>query len=115
MTCALVCGGRRYDDRTALFAALDGLHSKLTLTRIIHGGARGADTLAAEWAAARGVAAQAFPAHWERHGTRAGAHRNQQMLDEGRPDVVVAFPGTSGTFDMCRRAEATGVRLIRAP
>jgi predicted Rossmann-fold nucleotide-binding protein len=39
--------------------------------------------------------------------------RNQQMIDDGKPDVVIAFPGGSGTADMIRRAEAAGVKVIR--
>ena len=34
---------------------------------------------------------------------------NQRMLDEGKPDLVVAFPGAGGTKDMVRRAVKAGV------
>jgi hypothetical protein len=36
------------------------------------------------------------------------------MLDEGRPDVVVAFPGGRGTADMMMRAGSAGVEVIEA-
>jgi hypothetical protein len=48
-------------------------------------------------------------ADWEKLGRSAGPIRNQAMLDEGRPDLVVAFPGHHGTADMVRRARAAGV------
>jgi ABC-type sugar transport system substrate-binding protein len=34
------------------------------------------------------------------------------MLDEGKPDIVVAFPGGTGTADMVRRARKAGVVVI---
>ena len=76
----LVCGGRDYTDRGAVFAALDELHAREPIALLIHGAARGADSLGGEWAAARGVPVQAFPADWKKHGRAAGPKRNQQML-----------------------------------
>lgn len=105
----LVCGGRDYADGDAVFRALDMARAERGVALVIHGAARGADTLAARWAAARGVPAQAFPADWETHGRAAGHIRNARMLREGRPDGVIAFPGGRGTADMIRQAEAAGV------
>jgi len=34
------------------------------------------------------------------------------MLKDGRPDIVLAFPGGTGTADMMRRARAAGVRVV---
>ena len=76
---------------------------------LIHGAARGADEGAARWAKSEGIASRAYPANWRKHGKAAGPIRNQQMLDDGRPDFVVAFPGGRGTADMVRRAHAAGV------
>jgi hypothetical protein len=45
----------------------------------------------------------------KKHGRAARPIRNQRMLDEGKPDLVVAFPGGRGTTDMIRRAERAGV------
>lgn len=38
--------------------------------------------------------------------------RNQKMLDEGRPDLIVAFPGGRGTADMVKRGIAAGVPVL---
>lgn len=105
----LVCGGRDYKDSTAVFSALDILNATAVVTEIIQGNAAGADALAALWAKKRGVPDRRFPADWRKHGHFAGPSRNQQMLDEGRPDLVLAFPGGRGTADMVRRAEKAGV------
>ena len=42
----------------------------------------------------------------------AGHIRNQQMIDEGKPDLVVAFPGGAGTADMIRRAKKHNLKVI---
>ena len=42
---------------------------------------------------------------------KAGPLRNQRMLDEGKPDLVVAFPGGGGTKDMVRRSVKAGVPI----
>ena len=80
---------------------------------VIHGAARGADTLLDEWAQVWGIPSLAFPAQWRRLGRAAGPLRNGRMLAEGKPDLVIAFPGGRGTADMVRQAEAAGVRVIR--
>ena len=58
---------------------------------VIHGGSRGADTLANRAAKFLHIPVQEFPAKWNIHGKAAGSIRNQQMIDEGNPDLVVAF------------------------
>lgn len=34
------------------------------------------------------------------------------MIDEGKPDMVVAFPGGAGTADMVRRAKAADIPVV---
>jgi hypothetical protein len=109
----LVCGGRDFDDKEFVFYTLDRVHAKRPVTCLIHGAARGADTLAADWALDRGVLCNAYPADWERDGKRAGPIRNQKMLDVGKPEGVVAFSGGRGTADMIRRAEAAGLPVYQ--
>lgn len=105
---ALVCGGRDYTDRAFLWNVLDG-YGPPEIGEIVSGMAPGADILAAEWALRFGFPLHRFPADWRLHGRAAGPIRNQRMLDEGRPDVVIAFPGGRGTADMVRRAKNAGI------
>lgn len=107
----LVCGGRDFTDREFLFAVLDQFHQTEGIALLIHGAARGADSLARDWARARGVWIRSCPADWRTHGLAAGPIRNQQML-ELLPDVVIAFEGGKGTADMVRRARKAGVRCL---
>lgn len=109
----LVCGGRDFGRTTREKIAFDAqmilLDWDMGVRTIIHGGARGADTLAAGFAKASGKAVVEFKADWAAHGRAAGPIRNQRMLDEGRPDHVIAFPGGRGTADMVARARAAGI------
>ena len=110
---ALICGGRDFADHARAYAALDSADFALEISCVVSGGARGADTIAHDWANSRGKHFLFFPANWERYGRRAGYLRNQQMLDEGKPDIVLAFPGGKGTEMMCELAAKAGVKVIR--
>ena len=74
-------------------------------TVIIHGDAKGADQAAARWAVSRSIPTIVCPADWQSHGKYAGAIRNQEMLNDHKPDLVVAFPGGAGTADMVSKAQ----------
>jgi SLOG family YspA-like protein len=109
----LVCGGRKYRDEGYLFKVLDQLHNDgCRVTCIIEGEAQGADVLAAKWASRRAVPIEPYPADWEKHGPSAGPIRNRQMLIEGKPDLVVAFPGGTGTANMVAQAKAAKIKTI---
>lgn len=109
----LVCGGRYYSDRAHVFYVLDQLDMR-RISMVIHGGAGGADELAGIWAKDRIVPCEVYKAEWAILGNRAGPARNQRMLDKGKPDLVVAFPGGTGTADMVRRARLCGVPVQEA-
>lgn len=82
---------------------------------VIHGAARGVDTQAMIAAQTiPGVKHLPFAADWYAQGRAAGPIRNQRMLDEGKPDLVVAFPGGRGTADMVNRATRAGVKVVHA-
>jgi hypothetical protein len=83
---------------------------------VMQGGADGFDHAAKTWADANGIEQKTFWAEWHKRGRAAGGERNQRMLDEGKPTLVLAFPpGVSGTYDMIERAEAAGIPVIRVP
>jgi len=111
----LVTGGRNYSDRGTVYAVLDRAHAKHGIALLIEGGATGADTLARDWATDRGVPVRTFPADWKTHGKAAGPIRNRQMLTDGKPDWVIAFPGGRGTANMVQQAREAGVRVFVVP
>lgn len=105
----LVCGGRDFTDSRALYRALDRVNAKHGITHIISGGAGGADKLAENYADSINAWKCIYPADWETHGKAAGPMRNQLMVDEGKPDACVAFPGGRGTADMIARCKKAGI------
>lgn len=107
----LVCGGRNFDNIAFIWRTLDRLHEDTPISELIHGGARGADTIAGDWAKTKPVKRWICKADWEKHGKSAGTRRNARML-EWEPDLVVAFPGGRGTADMVRRSKEAGVKVI---
>ena len=108
----LVCGGRDFSNAGAAYKILDAFHRKHGVDVLIEGNARGADRIAGYWARRNNITNLKFPADWEKHGKSAGSIRNQQMLDEGKPTHVIAFPGGYGTADMVRRAHDAGLQVI---
>ncbi|HZO54901.1 MAG TPA: DUF2493 domain-containing protein [Bryobacteraceae bacterium] len=108
----LVCGSRHFADREKIFRDLDVLHAEHHFDWLIEGGATGVDSHASAWAATRGVQHDTFWADWSNYGFAAGPMRNKRMLTEGKPDIVVAFPGGDGTADMVRRARSAGVKVL---
>lgn len=111
----LVCGGRDFNDALTLGSWLGGIHKNHgPISLMIEGGAPGADFMARKFAEWQGIPTKTFPADWDAHGNAAGPIRNQQMLTEGKPDLVVAFEGGKGTADMVRRAKQAGIRVQMA-
>lgn len=88
----LVCGSRDWnEDDMIMEQVLSGLVDTYgpDIT-IIEGAAKGADHAAAVLAEQIGLNVEEYPADWSM-GKRAGYVRNKQMLDEGKPDLVLAF------------------------
>jgi hypothetical protein len=120
----LVCGGRDYSDydyvRHVLYdfcdthGLADNEYKMPNNLTVIHGGARGADSLADQWAVVNWVPVEEFKADWKNQGKAAGILRNIRMLDEGKPDYVIAFPGGRGTAHMVSIAKKAGVSVIEA-
>lgn len=88
---------------------------------VVHGACRGVDLEAARIAEAAGFPAIPVKAPWEPmkrllgeddpRWKTAGHIRNWQLVSGA--DLLIAFPGGSGTADCIRRAEAAGVPVLR--
>ena len=106
----LVTGSRYWSDRLVIYDILKELPKD---TLIIQGGARGADTLAREVAEELGLEVKTFKAEWDKYGKSAGPIRNQKMLDETHPSLVLVFHSdiehSKGTKDMVNRATLAGI------
>ena len=113
----LVCGGREFDNLDLFLTSMDDISTRLNFNNkqpitIIEGGARGADFMARCYAKYCGWELKEVKADWKKYGNAAGPLRNQQMLDEEEPDVVIAFPGGNGTRDMIDKARKAGIKVI---
>lgn len=111
----LVCGGRDFDYKNIIWEILISWHEgpRGPITTLISGGARGVDTHAEFWAEMYPeIPTDIYPAEWDKYGKSAGYKRNAQMLEEGKPDLVIAFPGGKGTAMMVKLAEAAGVEVV---
>ena len=107
----LVCGGRTYNNKDKVNEVLSSIHKEKPITVLIHGAAKGADTLAGYWARENGIKEKQYPALWNTHGKAAGIMRNQKMLDDNKVDLVIAFPGGKGTADMVERAKKANIEV----
>ena len=109
----LVCGDRNWTDYFLIATTLYKAIKHEPRVTIIHGAARGADSMAGIFARTNGLNVRSYPAQWSKHGKAAGIIRNQQMLDEGKPDKVIAFhddiKNSKGTKDMIERAKKAGI------
>lgn len=112
MTRVLVCGGRDFNDPSFIFRHLVGRHAKSPITTIIEGGAPGVDRFARMWAQGQNIPVVSYPADWKTEGKAAGPKRNARMIEEGKPDLVVAFRGGKGTANMVAQARAAGIEVI---
>src|SRR4029077_14766405 len=109
----IIAGSRTFTDAALLSQVLRS--RKLLVTKLRHGGARGADRLGVRWALKHHIRSRCFAADWERFGKSAGVRRNHQMAQAG--DVLVAFyvnnsPGTAHMI-VCMRALGKPVVVIR--
>lgn len=107
----VVTGGRDYSDATMVNEVLDALAP----SHLVLGDARGADTLAKEWAQSKTLQSyRVHAAHWDVHGKKAGPLRNKAMLDDAGPDaIVVAFAGGIGTEDCVKQALSRNMIVLR--
>jgi YspA, cpYpsA-related SLOG family len=118
----LVTGDRNWSSsnaaqRSVIAIALQSLRAYTTDGRvcIVHGKAKGVDTIADTVARELGYVPVPYPAEWQKYGRAAGPIRNQQMLDEERPNLVQAFHddlvNSKGTKDMVKRALRAGIQV----
>lgn len=112
----LICGSRDYRKFGPIHSYVKTLEKD---TVIIHGGAKGADRFAGISAWLEDLEIEVYKPDWNHYGKAAGVIRNQEMLEEGKPDLVVYFSddieNSKGTKDMIRRAAKAGIEVIGNP
>jgi len=82
---------------------------------VIHGGQTGVDAMAdlyCQRIGAQPVACEIPQIRWDRVGRKAGPMRNALMMTF-EPELLVAFPGGSGTRSAIRIARSKGIAIAR--
>lgn len=98
-----IVGSRDFDNYEFLKKIID-YHP---CTKIVSGGASGADALAKRYAADHGIPFKEFLPNWNAHGKSAGFIRNEQIIEAS--DELVAFwnsvsRGTKHSIDLAEKA-----------
>ncbi len=103
----IVAGSRTFTD----YALLESYCDKMLINKqdheitILSGGAKGADTLANQYAVCRGYDFELYSADWDNYGKKAGYIRNIEMAKNA--DALIAFDGgTKGIGHMIDIARA---------
>lgn len=109
----LICGGRKFSDMEKINATMEQVRPWLDSSFcIIQGGASGADRLGAAWAFFEGCPMIEMRANWDKYANHAGNIRNGWMIEYAMPDLVIAFPGGTGTANMVKRARAANIDVF---
>ena len=106
----LVTGDRNYTNIERIHEVLSSYPQD---TILVHGGAKGADSIAHVIAEELGwPAPRVYKALWSKYGKAAGPIRNREMFDTEQPDRVLAFhddyKNSKGTKDMVGYAGGKG-------
>lgn len=111
----LVTGGRDYADVGTVFDAIVTLNENCSIDLLVHGAADGADSLADTVCKELGIDRVSCPANWTKHKKAAGPIRNGKMLEYfPNIDLVLAFPGGTGTANMKEQASKKNIPVIEA-
>ena len=112
----IIAGSRGFNDYKLLKKSAIEIITKKTMlsdsTRIISGGARGADTLGERFANEMGLEISRFIPDWDGLGKRAGYVRNAEMakfaVEDNNDGMLIAFwdgqsKGTKHMIDLAKR------------
>ena len=99
-----IIGGRDFHDYSLMCKFLDP--HKDSVSEVISGGAKGADSLGYKWAIDNNIPTTIFKPDWELHGKRAGFIRNADIVNGC--DRLIAFwdgksKGTANSIQLTKK------------
>lgn len=123
----IIAGDRNIVNKSILEKAIK--KSGFTITEVVSGGTRGADTLGEEWAKEHGIPVKEFPADWnnlavegvvvktnawgKQYNAAAGMLRNKQMADYADALIAIQTNGkTPGTQNMIKLAKENELEVF---
>jgi len=104
--CLAIIGSRNFDNSELFQEGLIQVFEMWGLpTKVVSGGAKGADTFGEQWAKANDIECIVYKPDWKKHGRKAGILRNTDIINEC--DKVLAFPSQNGkgTQDSIKKAK----------
>lgn len=108
----LICGDRNWTNEQTIIDHL--FPFVMDRPTIIHGNAKGADTIGGAVAESYGLKVIRKRADWAKHKKSAGPIRNRELL-KMKPDLVLAFhndiENSKGTKDMITIAKKAGIEV----
>lgn len=96
-----VVGTRTFTDYNLMCHIL----SNYNITKIVSGGARGADRLAKKYAIENNIPIKEYFAEWDKYGSSAGVLRNTDIINDS--EMIIAFWNmkSTGTLDSIEKAK----------
>ena len=110
-----IIGSRGFNDEALFLQKVQGLESQIS--GIISGGAKGADTLAANWAATNNIPLTVYLPDWKKYGRSAGIVRNKLIIDDCEYCLVfwdTQSYGTKFSIDYCYK-QGKPIRVVEIP
>jgi len=108
----LICSGRFYADTKTVTRVLDVYARSHKMNVLIHGGHQALGGIIESWAREIDIHLIRYPANWARYGKYAELRRNLFMLEDSRPDLVLAFPGGEDTAECIKIAQRAGIKVV---
>lgn len=89
-----IIGSRDFSNKALVAQTMRGLQQAYEVTKVVSGGAKGADTLGVKWANKHKIEALVYLPDFKKH-KRAYHYRNRQIVEAA--DLVIAFWNSSST------------------
>lgn len=105
----IIAGSRTITDLAIVKAAVK--NSGFQITEVVCGGAKGVDTLGAQYAMDNQLSLRTFPADWQKNGKAAGPLRNMEMAKYAEALVLVWDGHSRGSDNMKRVARVHGLKI----
>lgn len=109
----IIVGGSP-DNPRFVHRSLSALDARRRITLISHGCSDPCALPAEAWAWARGVQTMCHPANWDLYGRRAEQYRDNAMLNDDPPDLLLAIGGGRRVAKMKFHARLSGINVVSA-
>ncbi|KQN63869.1 MULTISPECIES: DUF2493 domain-containing protein [Rahnella] len=108
----LICAGRFYADIHTVERVLELYAHSQHIRVLIHGGHQSLGAMIERWARDADVHVVRYPANWALHGKYAEIRRNLFMIEDSRPDIILAFSGGEDTAECIKLARQAGIKVM---